>query len=202
GLGNGEVFERVVRHAHVAIGVTTIGATLLAPGVVAACPGTIVLGAAEANRAAVETFARVLARAELPVSVTETIDDPVWRKLAVNCAINPLSALRRVPNGQLLDDPTLLATMTGAAREVAAVACARGLTLAPDQAAEMAIAVARATAANRSSMLQDLTRGSPTEIQALNGAVCRAARRVAVPVPINQRLVDDITREERHRRVS
>jgi 2-dehydropantoate 2-reductase len=197
GLGNRDALERVVRDAHVVIGVTTIGATLLAPGVVAASPGAIVLGAGEATREPVDAFARVLARTELPVTVSDTIEDHLWRKLAVTCAIQPLSALQRVANGLLLEDSGSLATMTGAAREVAEVARAQDIALAPDEAAEMAVAAARATAAARSPMLLDLMRGSPTEIDSLNGAVCREARRLAVAVPINQRLADDIARAER-----
>lgn len=197
GLGNREALERVIRHAQVAIGVTTMGATLLAPGVVAASPGAIVLGADAATRERVDAFARVLARTALPVTVSDTIEDHLWRALASTCAIHPLSALRRVANGVLLDDPASLATLTGAAREVAAVARARGIALAPAEAAETAMAAARATAAARSPMLLDLLRGAPTEIEALNGAVCREAGRLAVAVPINRRLVDDLGRAAR-----
>ena len=48
--------------------------------------------------------------------------------------------------------------------------------------------VARATADNRSSMLQDVDRGAPTEVDAIHGAVVRAGRRLGVPTPVNERL--------------
>jgi 2-dehydropantoate 2-reductase len=46
-------------------------------------------------------------------------------------------------------------------------------------------AVAQATAANRSSMLQDLLRGAPTEAATINGAVAREGARLGVPTPLN-----------------
>jgi 2-dehydropantoate 2-reductase len=110
-----------------------------------------------------------------------------WRKLAVNAAINALTALAGLPNGALLDDPVLAADMAAAAREVGAVAAAAGVDLGADPA-ELARAVARATAANRSSMLQDLARGAPTEVDAIQGEVLRLGRRLGVPTPVNERL--------------
>jgi len=48
--------------------------------------------------------------------------------------------------------------------------------------------VARRTAGNRSSMLQDILRGAPTEIDAINGAVAEAGERLQVPTPVNRTL--------------
>jgi 2-dehydropantoate 2-reductase len=112
----------------------------------------------------------------------------VWLKLAANCAINPLSALLRVPNGRLIEDAAARATLAAVAREVGAVAAALGIRLADDPAAA-AEEVARLTAHNRSSMLQDVERGVATEIDVLNGAVVREAERLGVAVPENRRLL-------------
>ena len=89
--------------------------------------------------------------------------------------------------GALLTRPELRAQMEAAAREAGAVASALGVDLAADPA-ELARAVARATASNRSSMLQDLERGQPTEVDALNGAVVHEARRLGLSTPVNERL--------------
>ena len=115
------------------------------------------------------------------------INRTVWRKLAINCAINPLSALLGCQNGQLLSRPDSRKTLVDAAREVGAVAEAKGIDLETDPA-ELAVAVAEITAHNRSSMLQDIDRGARTEIDALNGAVVREALPFNVPVPVNESL--------------
>ena len=50
------------------------------------------------------------------------------------------------------------------------------------------LAVAAATATNRSSMLQDILHGRVTEIDAINGALVREGLRLAVPTPVNRTL--------------
>jgi 2-dehydropantoate 2-reductase len=77
-----------------------------------------------------------------------------------------------------------------AAREAAAVAAARGVHLAYVDPAAHVLEVAQATGANRSSMLQDVLRGSATEIETINGAVVREGERLGVPTPVNRSLTD------------
>jgi 2-dehydropantoate 2-reductase len=76
--------------------------------------------------------------------------------------------------------------MQRAAVECAAVAEARGISLQFPDPAEKAREVALLTAGNRSSMLQDVLRGAPTEIEAINGAVARWGERLGVPTPVNE----------------
>jgi 2-dehydropantoate 2-reductase len=109
----------------------------------------------------------------------------LWGKLSVSCGINALTALLRVPNGELLQRPDARELMMRAAVECAAVARTRGSSLPfPDAAARVA-EVAAQTAANKSSMLQDILRGAPTECDAINGAVVREGTRVHIPTPVN-----------------
>jgi 2-dehydropantoate 2-reductase len=187
GLGPREVLAAALGADRVAAGVAFLGAHLLAPGEVRVVPGRVVLGEEPATVDPVRGLAARMRRAGLEVETTGDVERVVWAKLAANCAINPLTALRGIPNGAVLADPDLRRTMREAAREVAAVAAARGLDLGPDAAAH-AERVAEATADNRSSMLQDLERGAVTEIDALNGAVAREGRRLGVPTPVNDGL--------------
>src|SRR4030095_1848936 len=89
------------------------------------------------------------------------------------------------PNGELLRRPDALLLMEQAAAECAAVAAARGIALPYADAAAEARAVAARTASNRSSMFQDILRGAPTEIEAINGAVARAGQAARVPAHVN-----------------
>jgi 2-dehydropantoate 2-reductase len=186
GLGQREVLAAVVGAAHVAVGVTAVGATLVAPGIVRpAGMGGTVLGRTADTADRVGLAAELFTAAGLPATVTDAIERLLWRKLAVNAAINALTALAGVPNGALLADPRWAADLDAAAREVGAVAAAAGIDLGADPA-ELAREVARATATNRSSMLQDLDRGAPTEVDAIQGAVVRTGRRLGVPTPVNE----------------
>jgi 2-dehydropantoate 2-reductase len=192
GLGNREVLARAAGAGRVTVGVATLGATLLGPGRVRPFPGRIVFAAPALG--SVSRLALAFARAGIETGTTTDIDQLVWRKLAVNCAINPLTALLGVPNGAILSSAEDRARAAAAAREVGAVARAKGIDLEADPA-ELAFEVAARTAGNRSSMLQDLERGAATEIDALCGAVIAEGHRLSVPTPVNE----DLWREVRER---
>lgn len=183
GLGNREALREADALGRVRAGVVVAGVRLERPGSVSALPGAVTL---EGGDPSMERLCALMAAAGLDARLSDDIDAELWRKLAVNCAINPLSALRNVPNGELLADAATRATLMAAAEEVAAVAAARGVSV-PDAAAA-AVTVAAGTAGNRSSMLQDLDRGARTEIDALCGAVVAEARRVGLAAPVNERL--------------
>jgi 2-dehydropantoate 2-reductase len=109
----------------------------------------------------------------------------VWGKLVINAAINPLTALLRVPNGVLLERPAAREMMKALACESARVAAAENVELPFADPVAAAEEVARKTAGNRSSMLQDILRGAPTEIDAICGAVVQAAQRHKIDTPAN-----------------
>jgi 2-dehydropantoate 2-reductase len=187
GLGPRETLAAALGRDRVASGVALMGALLVAPGEVSVVPGRVVLGEAEATRDGVLRLADRLRAAGQEVETSPDLDRVLWTKLAANCAINALSALTGKTNGELLEDAATLGTLREAAREAGAVASARGVPLAAD-AATIAEEVARATAANHSSMRQDLDRGTPTEVDFLNGAVVEAGRSLSIPTPVNEGL--------------
>lgn len=193
GLGNREALQRAVGDQAVVVGVTMAGAMLREPGHVLAYPGKTVL--AEGPGQAPALFVELLRSAGLEAELSAHIEPLVWRKLVANCAINPLSALLGVSNGALLEAAESRQTLERAAREAGAVAAAMGIDLGEDPA-RIATEVARRTAGNRSSMLQDLDREAGTEIDAITGALVREARRLGVPVPVNERLYADVRKRE------
>ena len=179
GLGNLELLG-----SHAFLGVTTQGATLLGPGRVR--PG----GDGPTHIAAPPWVSEILRQAgfEAYGCAAGEVDGLLWGKLTANCAINPLTALLRVPNGVLLDLPDALKLLDAAARECAAVARSRGIVIPFADPAEFARDVAGRTAGNISSMLQDILRDAPTEIDAINGALMQEGNRLRVPVPVNETL--------------
>jgi 2-dehydropantoate 2-reductase len=195
GLGNRETLEAVAGTGLVAAGVATLGATLLGPGRVRAVPGTVVLEARPQVTDRIERLAALLRDSGLATEVEPDFPRILWRKLAANCAINALTALHGVTNGALLESAEWRDALARAAREVGALAAARGIAIGADPA-ELTLALARATAANRSSMLQDLARGARTEVDALNGAVVREGERLGVPTPVNRQLWQDVLKLE------
>jgi 2-dehydropantoate 2-reductase len=197
GLGNVDTLSTVIDRGRLVVGVTTVGATLLAPGHVRAFLAPTVLGRDDAGHA--PGVAQMLTASGLPTTVEDDIEALIWRKLAVNCAINPLSALRGVLNGALLESPGDRELLESAAAEVQAVALARGVRVAGD-CRQAALEAARLTAGNRSSMLQDFERRAPTEIEAMNGAVVREGRRLGVATPTLSSLLMQVRERESARR--
>lgn len=161
-------------------GVVIGGATLLGPGRARS-------GGAEpvVHLAAPAWVVELFQRAGFETYPADNLDSLIWSKLVVNCGLNPLTALLRVPNGELLNRPAAAQLLEQAACECAAVARALGLTLPFADPAAHVRAVAQRTAANHSSMFQDIQRGAPTEIDALTGAVVETGQRLGVPTPVN-----------------
>jgi 2-dehydropantoate 2-reductase len=75
--------------------------------------------------------------------------------------------------------------MIRASEECAAIARAKGIRLPFADAAARVREVAEKTAANKSSMLQDMLRGAQTECDAINGAIVSEGRRLGIPTPVN-----------------
>ena len=120
-------------------------------------------------------------------------------KLAVNAAINPLSALHGVRNGQLLGIPTAVDAMRAVVAELVAVArpdggygCPAEQEQEQDELWRVVERVAHATQNNYSSMLQDVRAGRRTEVREINGWIAARGRQLGVPCPQNRRLVSEI----------
>ena len=182
GLGNRETLIQSLGPGRVALGVTTAGATLLGPGAVqAGGEGPISI---ERNQALGPLEAALLS-ANFDVRIVDDAQSLVWGKLVINSAINPLTALLRVSNGELLERPSAREMMGTLALETAHVAIAEQIKLPFDDPIAAAEEVARKTAANRSSMLQDVLRGAQTEIDAICGAVVNYGGKHRIPTPTN-----------------
>ncbi len=182
GLGNREILSDALGDARVILGVSTYGATLLGPGLARSGGEGILSLEARSRSGEIESLLR---GAGFRVESVPDANALAWGKLVINAAINPLTALLRVPNGELLNRPAARLVMSALARETAKVAMAGGVKLPFADPVTAAEDVARKTAANRSSMFQDVKRGARTEIDAICGAVTRAAQERGVPAPVN-----------------
>jgi 2-dehydropantoate 2-reductase len=185
GLGNYEQLAEVLGARRVALGTTTAGATLLEPGRVRPSGEAVI----SLNlQPALKPLVSWLRSAGFVVENAPDANALLWGKLVINAAINPLTALLGVPNGELLARSSAHTLLKAAAREAAAVAVAQGISLPYPDPVMAAETIARRTADNHSSMLQDVQRGAPTEIDAICGAIVRAGEKNGVPVPINRTL--------------
>jgi 2-dehydropantoate 2-reductase len=163
-------------------GSTTQGATLIGPGHVRACGSGTTLVAGPDWIVGLFEKAGCESRG-YPPDKTACL---LWGKLAVSCGINALTAILRVHNGELLERPDAADLMVRATSECASVAQACRIDLPYENPEAQVRDAVKRTAMNRSSMLQDILRGAPTECDAINGAVVREGRRLGVMVPVNE----------------
>jgi len=158
-------------------------AEVIAPGVVYHTTGRdFILGEIDgAATGRIDAIAGALEGAGLRAPVSRRIRDDVWTKLIGNTSYNPVAALTGAlmseinANAALIE---LIRRMMAEAMQVAA-ACGARVTVTLDER----LAIARKIGAARISMLQDLERGRPLEIDAIVTAVGELGRKAGVPTP-------------------
>src|SRR5215469_16374444 len=137
-------------------------------------------------------LADLFIRAGIPCRLSDNIEGELWLKLLRNCALNAISAMGRARYGQIAQHTNAKQLMQSIVDEVLAVARAAGVVMPgiDDRESGMASAMelAMQMADAFSSTAQDLNRGRPTEIGALNGYIARRGAELGVPVPANHAL--------------
>ncbi len=194
GLGNLEAMEEGLQggwwstpRLNIALGVLNWGVTYLNAGHIRhAGSGSLVLGDLSGGRAA-KRFASLFEGVGIPTQYNDDVLRAVWKKVIINCAINPVTADHKVLNGELLTDP-LRGQSVSLMREALEVASAEGYPFPEHEVEEELFRVLRLTAENRSSMLQDALRGKPTEIEALSGVVLQLGSAHGLKLPHTERI--------------
>jgi 2-dehydropantoate 2-reductase len=173
--------------------VNTVPVTLVGPGIVRqAGDGEVVIRDPQLpgpSADAASVFRALLTEAGIRVRLVPDLERELWRKALVNAAINPVTALHRVPNGRLLVDPYREEARV-LLREAQQAAAAAGFAFTDAEADRDLDRVVRSTAENRSSMLQDRERGRPTEIDAISGEILRTATRQGIDLPATRAVVE------------
>lgn len=135
----------------------------------------------------------LLTRADIDWRWEQDILSVLWIKLAINCAINPVTALHDCPNGQALEHAG--AMFNPLLAELHALLTSQGVVLSLPELTQRVTAVIQATANNSSSMRQDVHARRRTEIDFILGHACRAARQAGLLTPV----LDELHRQlQRH----
>ena len=188
GLGNVEAVRDVLPGARAIAGSTTQGVVLLGHGRVRTVNrGTTTFARDDTAAPTSAGLAAAFVGAGLDARVADDVALLLWRKVVIVAAINPLGALTGSTNGAVVSDPDLAPLARTLALEAATVARAEGAD--PGDPWTALEAAARATAANRNSMLQDLDAGRPTEIDAISGEILRRARTHGIAVPLTETML-------------
>ena len=137
---------------------------------------------------------------DLPTTWEPNIDEFLWQKLAVNCAINPLTALYRCMNGELATTPDLTHQVSLLCGEISRVSTAAGFTNTAANIHRWTADIIAGTANNRSSMLQDILAGRQTENHYISGYLLKVAHRFKVVTPANTAIYEKICAIDRRKK--
>ncbi|MEZ9540417.1 2-dehydropantoate 2-reductase [Vibrio sp. 10N.286.48.C11] len=129
------------------------------------------------------------------VSWNPQIKIALWTKLAINCAINPLTGLEQVKNGELAEQK-FGDTLSSIVEELTKVIQAEGIDCSIEELEASVKQVIQATAQNNSSMKQDMFYQRKTEIDFITGHLIKTANKHQIEVPVNQKLFDQVKEQE------
>jgi 2-dehydropantoate 2-reductase len=191
-IQNGLTVLRDVKELHpgALIGMASLGAQFMGPGHVRFTGlGELVMGnpddAGDPGAIAMESFRTT----GIPCHRSGNMTKEVWKKAVISSCINPLTALTRKRNAIIVDDQGINDLADLCFKESFRVGLSTGHLSPEDMRFTDVEKVARATALNRSSMLQDVERLKRTEIKHINGEIVRTGVEVGLDVSLNRILV-------------
>lgn len=192
GFGNVEQIGKVINPEQIIAGTTAQGGYIIEHGHMHhAGNGATYIGEITGEKTKrIETISKIFHSAGFETHISDNISVLIWTKLVVNVGLNCLTALLRVNNGLTSSLPVLRLVQKDAVDEALAVAEKNGIPLDREKVADHVVKVAQATEKNVSSMLSDVLKKRSTEIDFINGAICKEGERLKVPTPVNRTLTN------------
>lgn len=183
GLGIEDIVKKILLDNEVIRTVITLGSNFLEPGKISNISYTSTI--LEKTKSA-EKIARLLNDCGLKAKVSENINVQVWKKLTINCVLNPLTAIFQVKDDEIIVD-SLKFIRHSIVDECIKVAKAEGIDIDPSIKKMIDNKLSQFT--NYSSMCQDIMKGKKTEIDFLNGKVVEIGEKYNIPTPFNELMV-------------
>jgi len=133
-------------------------------------------------------FAELLTGTQMRIQFSDDFHALAWRKLLINAAANPITALT-LQRQAVLRRPDVKALCLAILEEAKAVAEADGARLRPDEPAQIIATMMTYPPDAGTSMYFDRLAGRPVEIEAINGAIVAAGEKYGIPTPLNRTLL-------------
>lgn len=192
GLSNLDMLARHVPDEQLLGGYTTAGANTIKPGTIRQMGSTTTKLGGENNERA-EAVADVLLDAGIDVTV---VNDPVphiWDKQFVSVGVKPVAALTELRNEQMVEYEETKWIIESVIEEALEIAHAKDIDILTDDPIERTYKVLRETGSKKSSILEDVEREQPTEIDYINGAIVDYGDEESIDTPYN-RMVTNLTK--------
>jgi 2-dehydropantoate 2-reductase len=190
GLGNDEAVAKHVARERVIGGVSTLPSDLVGPGRVRSHGegGSKIYPTFGGDTTFAQQVADLLTAGGLPTALEPDIQAAIWSKAIFNATMNTLCALTRRTPGFLGAHAESRALIRAMVLEGTAAANASGIAIDAQPILDLPQVSVTDHADHEASMLQDVKAGRRTEVDAINGAIVRAAREAGVEVPVTETL--------------
>ena len=198
GIGNIENLSNVFDKNQIIGGVTSEGANTLKEGhIIHAGAGETFIGEINGEKTErIGKIVRIFNNCGFKTFITDKIQSHIWSKLVINAAINPLAAIFNVKNGELFKSE-LMSIVKLITEEAENVIRAKEIeTIYPDVFLRVK-EVCEKTKENINSMLQDIRNNKKTEVDFINGTIVNEGKKLEIPTPINESLLNIIHALER-----
>ncbi|MBU90136.1 hypothetical protein CMO94_01235 [Candidatus Woesearchaeota archaeon] len=184
GLNSEDIVKEIVKDKCLVLrGITAVGATFLESGIIQF--NNLGYNAIEKSPVS-KDLAENFSKCGLKANVSENLKEDIWKKLIVNCVLNPVSAILRVDNNRISDE-NLNPLKKLIVDECLKVAEKDGVKFDFDFVKKINEGIKGSK--NLSSMYQDIIKGKHTEIDYLNGAVVELGKKYGIKCPVNKGLV-------------
>lgn len=130
------------------------------------------------------------------IKVDQEMEKRLWIKLAINCTINPLTVIYQCQNGGLLETNTRSLHVKSLCNELDNILRAKKFLRDNESCYPIIEQVIKDTANNYSSMYQDFLNKRPSEIDFIQGYLCKEAQKLLIPTPENLKVLESIKKIE------
>ena len=188
GIDNEQQIGKVIGSEHVAGCIAYVSSTIESPGVIAqtAGPGKIIFGEmAGGTSHRTEVIKETLQQAGITAELHPDIQIALWQKFMAICGVNGVTALTRLPMGEIMACEETRSLLKGTMEEVEAVARASGANLLEGCVQQAIDFFGSLEASMRGSMYYDLAAGRRLELEILNGTVVSLGDEHEIPTPNN-----------------
>lgn len=193
GIGNADKIAEIIDASQVSFGVIEFSSVLIGPGAIRyeLADGQIfakTLTGKENEK--LEELMNRMNTSGLRASISEDVDFRVWDKLIINANYNTLCSITGLTMGELMAQECGMKLMKNITRELVDVANKKGIGLEFESGMEHIKDLGVKVSNHYPSMAQDVARKVPTEIDFINGAIVREGKKVNVPTPVNETIVN------------
>ena len=196
GLGNIEILKSYLTDNNIIAGTTSMGATAIASNKTKYC-GKGVVDIAHVNnykdgKGILKELSEIFIKCGIRCNIHNNWETVIWSKLYVNAIINPITALYKITNGEIVKKTKLTKLAKQSSDEILNILRTKKIDIQLKDPFDRILKICEITSKNHSSMLQDVLNNKQTEIEQITGEIIRIAKKKGIETPINSMLYEKL----------